>query len=135
MPTCQGSHQPPAASDPPRGAPDFREEGAQGDDIERGTQRAGFGSLGAGELPIPLATIVYNTDLGLIEYLGTHTTPEVPLGRVVRITIALPPFIEAVKVRGHLYVDGGVVELLPSRCSIMVPSIMSSVSTSCCPSA
>ena len=113
MPTCQGSHQPPAASDPPRGAPDFREEGAQGDDIERGTQRAGFGSLAVGELPIPLATIVYNTDLGLIEYLGTHTTPEVPLGRVVRITIALPPFIEAVEVRGHLYVDGGVVELLP----------------------
>jgi len=72
-----------------------------------------FGSLAVGELPIPLATIVYNTDLGLIEYLGTHTTPEVPLGRVVRITVALPPFIEAVDVRGHLYVDGGVVELLP----------------------
>ena len=68
MPSCQGSHQPSAASDPPRGAPDFREEGAQGDDIERGTQRAGFGSLAVGELPIPLATIVYNTDLGLIEY-------------------------------------------------------------------
>ena len=50
---------------------------------------------------------------GLIEYLGTHTTPEVPLGGVVRITIALPPFIEAVEVRGHLYFDGGVVELLP----------------------
>ncbi len=72
-----------------------------------------FGGLAVGELPIPLATIVYNTDLGLIEYLGTHTTPEVPLGRAVRITIALPPFIEAVEVRGHLYVDGGVVELLP----------------------
>ena len=67
MTTCQGSHQPSAASDPPRGAPDFREEGAHGDDIEQGTQRAGFGSLAVGELPIPLATIVYNTDLGLIE--------------------------------------------------------------------
>ena len=74
-----------------------------------------FGSLPVGELAIPLATIVYNADLGLIEYLGTHTTPEVPLGRVVRITIALPPFIEAVEVRGHLYVDGGVVELLPMQ--------------------
>jgi predicted acylesterase/phospholipase RssA len=73
-----------------------------------------FGTLAVGELPIPLATIVYNTDLGLIEYLGTHTSPEVSLGRVVRITIALPPFIEAVDVRGHLYVDGGVVELLPT---------------------
>ncbi len=72
-----------------------------------------FGALPVGELAIPLATIVYSTDLGLIEYLGTHTTPELALGRVVRITIALPPFIEAVEVRGHLYVDGGVVELLP----------------------
>ena len=72
-----------------------------------------FRGLAVGELPIPLATIVYNADLGLIEYLGTFTTPEVPLARVVRITIALPPFIEAVEVRGHLYVDGGVVELLP----------------------
>ncbi len=74
-----------------------------------------FGSTSVGELPIALATIVYNADRGLIEYLGTHTTPEVSLGRVVRITIALPPFIEAVEVRGHLYVDGGVVELLPTQ--------------------
>jgi NTE family protein len=72
-----------------------------------------FGGLTAGELPIPLATIVYNTDLGLVEYFGTHTTPELRIGRLVRITIALPPLIQAVEVRGHLYVDGGVVELLP----------------------
>lgn len=74
-----------------------------------------FGGLTAGELPIPLATIVYNTDLGLIEYFGTHTTPEVPIGRLVRIAIALPVFIESVEVRGHLYVDGGLVELLPTE--------------------
>jgi NTE family protein len=69
----------------------------------------------AGELPIPLATIVYNTDLGLVEYFGSHTTPEVPIGRLVRITIALPVFIESVEVRGHLYVDGGLIELLPTQ--------------------
>ncbi|MGZ4234271.1 MAG: patatin-like phospholipase family protein [Solirubrobacteraceae bacterium] len=74
-----------------------------------------FHSLPAGQLPIPLATIVYNTDLGLVEYFGTHTTPEVPIGRLVRITIALPVFIESVEVRGHLYVDGGLIELLPTQ--------------------
>jgi NTE family protein len=74
-----------------------------------------FGRLAVGELPIPLVTIVYNADLGLIEYFGTHATPEVPIGRLMRITIALPPFIEAVEVRGHLYIDGGVVELLPTE--------------------
>ncbi len=74
-----------------------------------------FGDLPVGDLAIPLATIVYNADLGLIEYFGTHTTPEVSIGRLMRITIALPPFLEAVDVRGHLYVDGGVVELLPTQ--------------------
>ena len=74
--------------------------------------------LTAGELTIPLATIAYNTDLGVTEYLGTHTTPEVPIGRLVRITIALPVFIESVDVRGHLYVDGGLIELLPTQPAI-----------------
>ncbi|MGA2013694.1 MAG: patatin-like phospholipase family protein [Solirubrobacteraceae bacterium] len=77
-----------------------------------------FGGLTAGELPIPLATIVYNTDHGVAEYFGTHTTPEVSIGRLVRITIALPVFIEAVEVRGHLYVDGGLIELLPTQPAI-----------------
>ena len=74
-----------------------------------------FGGLTAGELPIPLATIVCNTDLGVVEYFGTKTTPELEIGRLVRITIALPAFIEAVAVRGHLYVDGGLVDLLPTQ--------------------
>ena len=77
-----------------------------------------FGALAVGELPIPLSTIVYNTDLGVTEYFGTHTTPEVPIGRLVRITIALPVFIESVDVRGHLYVDGGLIELLPTQPAI-----------------
>ncbi len=77
-----------------------------------------FGDLTAGELPIPFATIVYNTDLGVVEYFGTHTTPEVTIGRLVRITIALPVFIESVEVRGHLYVDGGLIELLPTQPAI-----------------
>ena len=77
-----------------------------------------FPGLTAGDFQIPLSTIVYNTDLGLAEYFGTHTTPEVPIGRLVRITIALPVFIESVEVRGHLYVDGGLIELLPTQPAI-----------------
>jgi NTE family protein len=77
-----------------------------------------FSGLTVGDLPIPLSTIVYNTDLGLTEYFGTHTTPELTIGRLVRITIALPVFIEAVEVRGHLYVDGGLIELLPTQPAI-----------------
>ena len=77
-----------------------------------------FGGLTAGQFPIPLSTIVYNTDLGLTEYFGTHDTPDLPIGRLVRITIALPVFIESVHVGEHLYVDGGLIELLPTQPTI-----------------
>jgi NTE family protein len=72
-----------------------------------------FGSMPVGELAIPLSAIVYDMDRGLIDYFGTRETPEVPLGRLIRIAIGLPLFIEAAEVRGHLYVDGGIIDLMP----------------------
>lgn len=72
-----------------------------------------FGRVEAGRLAIPLQTIVYDMDRGVVDYFGSRTTPELPLGRLVRIAVALPVFIEAVPVRGHLYVDGGIIELFP----------------------
>lgn len=74
-----------------------------------------FGSLPAGEFAIPLAPIVYDIDRGRVEYFGTDTTPDVTIGRLVRIAIALPLMIEAVPVNGHLYMDGGIVDLLPMQ--------------------
>ena len=56
----------------------------------------------AGELRIPLSAIVYNMDLGEVEYFGSARTPEVTVGQLVRIGIALPLFIESVRVCGHL---------------------------------
>ena len=50
-----------------------------------------------------------------VEYFGTQHTPEMTLGELVRIAVALPLFIESVKVDGHLYVDGGVIELFPAQ--------------------
>ena len=49
------------------------------------------------------------------EYLGSEQTPDVTIGELVRIAIALPVFIEAVPVGGHLYVDGGLIELFPAQ--------------------
>lgn len=73
-----------------------------------------LGSMRAGELEIALAPIVYDFDRGNVEYFGTHTTPDLTVGRLVRIAIALPLMIEAVPVDGHLYVDGGVIDLMPA---------------------
>jgi NTE family protein len=72
-------------------------------------------TMHVGETPIPLKTIVYNMDLGRVEYFGTRETPELTIGKLVRIAIALPLFIEAVPFRDHFYVDGGSVELWPAQ--------------------
>lgn len=87
---------------------------AKGEAIER-TFDERFGNLAAGELAIPLTSIVYDMDRGAVEYFGSGTKPELPIGRLVRIAIALPAFIEAVEVDGHLYVDGGIIDLLPAE--------------------
>ncbi len=86
---------------------------AKGEAIER-TFNERFASLTVGELQIPIESIVYDMDRGAVTYFGTQSTPELPVGRLVRIAVALPAFIESVEVGGHLYVDGGIIELLPA---------------------
>ena len=44
---------------------------------------------------------------------AARETPEVTIGHLVRVAIALPLFIESVPVHGHLYVDGGIIEVWP----------------------
>ena len=68
-----------------------------------------------GDTAFPMSSIVYNMDLGRVEYFGTERTPELTIGRLVRIAVALPVFIESVRVGEHLYVDGGIIELFPAQ--------------------
>ena len=87
---------------------------AKGEAIER-TFDERYGSLPAGELPIGLTSIVYDMDRGVVDYFGSDERRNCTIGRLVRIAIALPAFIEAVDVDGHLYVDGGIIDLLPAE--------------------
>ncbi len=87
---------------------------AKGEAIER-TFNEQFASLKVGELPIALSSIVYDMDRGVVDYFGSASQPELTVGRLVRIAIALPVLIESVEVGGHLYVDGGIIELLPAE--------------------
>ena len=87
---------------------------AKGEAIER-TFNERFGSLQVGDLGIPIASIVFDMDRGIADYFGSEPTPALTVGRLVRTAIALPVFIESVEVDGHLYVDGGIVELLPAE--------------------
>ncbi|MBO9533799.1 MAG: hypothetical protein J7513_12590, partial [Solirubrobacteraceae bacterium] len=74
-----------------------------------------FGGRLVGDFDIPLTSIVYDMDRGGVEYFGPDTHPELTIGQLVRIAIALPLVIEAEEVDGHLYVDGGVIDLLPVK--------------------
>ncbi|WP_187368802.1 patatin-like phospholipase family protein [Baekduia soli] len=95
---------------------------AKGEAIQR-TFDERFGGLTVGELPIALASIVYDMDRGVVDYFGTATQPSLTIGRQVRIAIALPVFIESVEVDGHLYVDGGIIDLLPAEPVLRDPTI------------
>jgi predicted acylesterase/phospholipase RssA len=111
----------PAAALPVLGAARLHRT-AKGEAIERLFDSQTW-SRRAGKLQIPLSTNVYNMDLGEVEYFGTARTPEVTVGQLVRIGVALPLFIEAVNLRGHLYVDGGIIDLFPAEPVIADPSI------------
>jgi NTE family protein len=74
---------------------------------------AALWQMKVGETLIPFTTIVYDMDLGEVEFFGSARTPELRVGELVRIAIALPLFIESVEVRGHLYVDGGIIDVFP----------------------
>ncbi len=87
---------------------------AKGEAIQ-GTFDQHFGALTVAELEIPINPIVYDLDRGRVDYFGTGSTPGLTIGRLVRIAIALPVFIESVEVNGHLYVDGGIIDLLPAE--------------------
>lgn len=87
---------------------------AKGEAIER-TFDERFGSTCAGEFGIPLTSIVYDMDRGVVDYFGSESKPKLTIGRLVRIAIALPAFIEAVEVDSHLYVDGGIIDLFPAE--------------------
>ncbi len=86
---------------------------AKGEAVER-TFSERFGSTTVGELQIPIESIAYDMDRGGVTYFGSESSPDLAVGRLVRIAIALPVFIESVEVDGHLYVDGGIIELLPA---------------------
>ena len=87
---------------------------AKGQALERLFDRR-LWHMSAGETDIPFHTTVYNMDRGRLEVFGSETTPHLTLGELVRIAVALPLMVEAVRVEGDLYVDGGVIDAFPAE--------------------
>ncbi len=85
-----------------------------GDAVER-TFRERFGDIAMRDLSIPLHMPVWNVDTNTLEYFGTRETPDLPLATAIRVAISIPIFVRAVRVGDHLYGDGGIVNVFPTR--------------------
>lgn len=86
----------------------------RGEAIERSFERL-LGKMTLGQAKIPLSLVVWNVDLNTVEHFGTHTTPDLTIARAVRVAISIPVFVEPVEIGGHLYGDGGVVDVFPTE--------------------
>ena len=84
----------------------------RGEAIERTMERL-YGGLTLADTKIPCYSNVYNLDTNELDYLGRHNHPELHLARLVRVAIALPLFVQPVELDGHLYADGGTVDIFP----------------------
>jgi NTE family protein len=72
-----------------------------------------LGDRRLGDLPIPAYAPVWNIEENRVEYIGTRTTPDLPVARAVRMAIALPLFIAPVEHHGFMWTDGGIVDIFP----------------------
>jgi NTE family protein len=86
----------------------------KGDAIERLFDRQ-LWNMSVGETAVPIYSPVYNFDAGRLETFGSKPTPKITIGELVRIAVALPLVVEAVKVGDHVYADGGIVDVFPAQ--------------------
>ena len=86
----------------------------KGDRIER-TYRKLLGDMCLGDLPIPAYAPIWNIEENRMDYIGPRTHPDLPVARAVRMSIALPLFIEPVELDGGYWCDGGIVDIFPVR--------------------
>ncbi|HEY1333944.1 MAG TPA: patatin-like phospholipase family protein, partial [Myxococcaceae bacterium] len=86
----------------------------RGEALERSI-RSLVGDRRLGETSVPFSMPAWNIDRNRVEILGTRTTPDLPVATAVRAAIAIPIFVEPVKIGAHLYGDGGIIDIFPVR--------------------
>ena len=74
-----------------------------------------LGDMCLGDLPVPAYAPVWEVEHNRLAYLGPDTRPHLPVARAVRMAIALPLFVQAVRDRGTWWCDGGLVDIFPVK--------------------
>jgi NTE family protein len=86
----------------------------RGERIEASYRRL-LGDMTLGEMPIPAYAPIWNIEENRLEYIGPHTYPDLPVARAIHMAIALPLFIEPVRLGACSWCDGGIVDIFPVR--------------------
>jgi NTE family protein len=86
----------------------------RGEALERSV-RSLVGDRRLGDTRIPFSMPAWNIDRNRVEILGTHTTPDLPVAVAIRAAIAIPIFVEPVRIGLHMYGDGGIIDIFPVR--------------------
>lgn len=84
----------------------------RGDALEA-TYRRLLGDRRLGDLAIPVYAPIWNVEDNRVDHLGPDSHPDLPVATAVRMAVALPLFIQAVRYDDGWWGDGGVVDIFP----------------------
>ncbi len=73
------------------------------------------GDMTLGEMPIPAYAPIWSIEENRIDYIGPRTHPDLPVARAIHMAVALPLFIEPVRMGDGYWCDGGMVDIFPVR--------------------
>lgn len=74
-----------------------------------------LGGVVAGDLRIPFYANIWDLDHNDVVAMGTRTTPDIRLARLVRAAASLPIYARPLEMNGTLYGDGGVISIFPAE--------------------
>lgn len=86
----------------------------RGDRIEQVYRRI-LGDITLGELSTPVWFPLWNIEDNRVAYVGSATHPDLEAAHAVRMAVALPTAVQPTELDGGWWLDGGIVDILPSK--------------------
>lgn len=86
----------------------------RGEAVEEAFRRL-LGDITLGDLHVPVWFPAWSIEENRLRYISSVDDPNLSAARAVRMAVALPLAFEPVEYQGQSYLDGGIVEILPSR--------------------